>query len=200
MKIKARIAVFAPVVAMLTGCAHGGPFVWVESLSLPPAAEIKEYVIGPGDLLNIQVWEQPAMLTRGKVRDDGKISFPLLHDVTVAGKTPDALAADLEGALKAYMLAPRVNVVVEEPRPLTVSLLGQVARPGQYVMDRGAGVAQVLAAGGGLTLFAHKDRIFVIRESGEKHERVRFKFESLMDPSSAGGKFQIRRGDVVVVE
>ena len=140
------------------------------------------------------------MATKGRVREDGKISFPLLHDVAVAGKTPDTVARDLETGLKPYMLAPRVNVVVEERKPLTVSVLGQGGRPGQYVMERGAGVAQVLAAAGGLSAFAHKDRIFVMREWGQKQERVRFRFQSLTDVSSAAAKFRVQGGDVIVVE
>lgn len=201
MIIQARVAVLAPVLVFIAGCGHVAPFVWVDSLTVPPAgAEARDYVIGAGDLLSIQVWEQDKMSTKGRVRDDGKISFPLLHDVSVAGKTPNTVADELEAALKPYMLVPKVNVAVEEARPLTVSVIGQVARPGQYVIERGAGVAQVLAAAGGLSVFAHKDRIFVVRESGQKHERIRFRFDTLTDASREGGKFRVQRGDMVVVE
>jgi polysaccharide export outer membrane protein len=199
VRIQSRVAAVA-LLTFIAGCGHVAPFVWVESLNLPPAAETGEYLIVPGDLLSIQVWEQEKMSTRGRVREDGKISFPLLHDVTVAGKAPAVVASDLEAALKPYMLVPRVNVVVEERKPLVVSALGQVGRPGQYVMERGAGVAQVLAAAGGLTPFAHKDRIFVLRESSQKQVRVRLTYQSLTQASSAAAKFRVQVGDVVVVE
>lgn len=199
MRIHSRLSVFAALSAV-AACGHMAPFVWVDSLKLPPVVGTGEYVIGAGDLLTIQVWEQEKMSTKGRVRDDGRISVPLLKDVVVAGKTPSLVATDLEAALKPYVLAPKVNVVVEEQKPLSVSVLGQVTRPGQYVMDRGAGVAQVLAVAGGLTAFAHKDRIFVLRESGPGQQRVRFSFQSLTEASSAASKFRVQGGDVVVVE
>lgn len=200
MRIQSRVAVLAPLLTLVAGCGHVAPFVWVDALKPSPGVETSEYLIGPGDLLSIQVWEQEKMLTKGRVREDGKISFPLLHDVAVAGKTPDAVASHLEAALKPYMLAPKVNVVVEERKPLTVSVLGQVIRPGQYVMDRGAGVAQVLAAAGGLSPFAHKDRIFVLREVGQRRDRIRFTFQSLTGAPGAAARFRIQAADVVVVE
>ena len=200
MRIQFLVAVLGALLMPVAGCGHATPFVWVDALKLPPEAGVGEYLIGPGDLLSIQVWEQEKMSTKGRVREDGKISFPLIPDVAVAGKTPDAAARDLEAALKPYMLAPKVNVVVEERKPLTVSVLGQVGRPGQYVMDRGAGVAQVLAAAGGLTPFAHKDRIFVLRQGGQTQDRIRFTFQSLTSASGAAAKFRVQSGDVVVVE
>ena len=199
MRIHTREAVSVALLMLVAGCGHVGPFVWVDSLGTPPVAQTEEYVFGPGDLLSIEVWEQEKMSTTGRVRADGKISFPLLHDVAVAGKTPGAVARDLEEALKPYVVAPRVTVVLDEPKPLSVSVLGQVGRPGTYVMDRGAGVAQSLAAAGGLSPFAHKDRIFVLRQAGQDQQRIRFRYESLMVPGPAA-RFRIQVGDVVVVE
>ena len=202
MRFPPRVAALSSVLSLslIAGCGHVAPFVWVDSLIRPATAETGDYVIGPGDLLSIQVWEQEKMSTKGRVRADGKLSVPLLRDVAVAGKTPGVVASELEAALKPFMLAPRVNVVVEEPRPLTVSVLGHVGRPGQYVLEPGAGVAQVLAAAGGLSPFAHKDRIFLLREWPERQDRIRFSFERLTDPSSPAARFRVQRGDVVVVE
>ena len=202
MRIHPRVAALSAVlslVSVLAGCGHVAPFVWVDSLTRPASAETGDYLIRPGDLLSIQVWEQEKMSTKGRVRADGKLSVPLLRDVAVAGKTPAVVTSELEAALKPFMLAPRVNVVVEELRPLTVSALGHVSRPGQYVMEQGAGVAQVLAAAGGLSPFAHKDRIFLLR-GADRPERIRFRFQSLTDPSSLAARFRVQSGDVVVVE
>jgi polysaccharide biosynthesis/export protein len=200
MRIQSAVAVISALIT-LAGCGHSAPFVWVDSLRLPAAAAPSaEALISAGDVVSIQVWEQENMTTRGRVREDGKISFPLLRDVALAGKTPGAAAAEIETALKPFVLAPRVTVVVEEPKPLSVSVLGQVGQPGQYVMERGAGVAQVLAAAGGLSAFAKKDKIFVLRESAGKQQRIRFRFRSLTDPSSAAARFRVQAGDLVVVE
>ena len=193
------LVTLAALAVLVGGCGHMAPFVWVDSLNLQSTVEADEYLIAAGDLLNIQVWEQDKMSTKGRVRADGKISLPLLHDVTVAGKTPAEVAGELEAGLKPYILAPVVNVVVEEPHPLNVSVLGKVARPGQYVMARGAGVAQVLATAGGPTAFARKDRIFVLRASGPQ-QRIRFRYESLVQASKAAMKFKVRDGDVIFVD
>ena len=198
MRSRCLIAVLAALVSPVAGCGHMGPFVWVDSLDLQSTVEPDEYLIAPGDLLNIQVWEQDKMSTKGRVRADGKVSLPLLHDVTVAGKSTATVAREMEAGLKQYVLAPVVNVVVEELRPLTVSVLGKVVRPGQYVMAHGAGVAQVLAAAGGPTAFARRDRIFVLRGSPE--QRIRFRYDSLVQGSKGATRFKVRDGDVISVD
>jgi polysaccharide export outer membrane protein len=192
-------AVLAALMSPAYGCGHMAPFVWVESLDAPSTVESSEYVIAAGDVINIKVWEQDKMSTKARVRADGKISFPLLHDITVAGKTPAAVATDLEASLKAYILTPVVNVEVEEPRSLKVSVLGKVMKPGEYVMTPGAGVAQVLAAAGGPNPFARKDRIFVVRASGPQ-QRIRFRYQSILEAANAAGRFKVRDGDVVIVD
>ncbi len=201
MRVHFRVVLCSALAAFIVGCGQTtAPFVWVDAMPLPPVSAGTDYIIGVGDLLSVQVWEQEKMSTKARVRTDGKISIPFLYDVVVVNKTPGDVARELEVALKPYMLVPKVNVVVDEPRPLTVSVIGQVARPGQYVVDRAAGISQVLAAAGGLSAFAHKDRIFVIREVDQKQERIRFKYESLTGAIGAASKFRVQNGDVVVVE
>jgi polysaccharide export outer membrane protein len=89
--------------------------------------------------------------------------------------------------------------VVEETRPLTVPVLGEVAHPGQYALERGAGVLEALAAGGGLTEFAHRDRIFVLRRHPVQ-VRIRSTFEALSRGQGRAAAFRLESGDVVVVE
>jgi polysaccharide export outer membrane protein len=184
---------------LLCACAHAGASVSVADYAKvdpPPSAP---YVIQEGDLLRVQVWNQEAMSTRTRVRSDGRISVPFLKDVAVAGKTPTDLAGELEGLFKEYVNRPVVYVVVEESRPATVSVLGEVARPGIYPIDGEAGVAQALAAGGGLTAFAHKSRIYVLR-TGSPRARIRFTYDELVQATGAAAAFRLRAGDVVVVE
>jgi len=186
-------------IALLCGCAHSGAYVSVEDFTTadPPASAA--YVIQDGDLIRIQVWNQDAMSTRARVRTDGQISVPFLKDVTVTGKTPSALASELETLLKDYVNHPVVYVVVEESKPATVSVIGEVARPGIFPLDNGAGVAQALAAAGGLTAFAHKTHIYVLR-SGRSAARIRFSYESLVEGIGRASAFRLFPGDVVVVE
>jgi polysaccharide export outer membrane protein len=137
-----------------------------------------------GDLINVQVWDNDKLSSRGRVRSDGRISVPLLNDVAVAGKTPEEIAKEVEQRLASgnLVLRPRVTVLVEEAQPVTVSVLGKVARAGTLQLASGAGVAEALAGAGGLTEFAHEDRIFVLRRTPDPI-RVRFTFGSLTDLS-----------------
>ena len=191
------------LVLVSAGCSSAtkGPFVWVDAL--PPtetAAPLGQYVIGPGDALNIQVWDQDKMSAHARVRSDGQISLPFLNDVTAAGKTPVTLARDLEARLKNLIVTPQVTVAVEEPMPLRISVLGEVLEPGLHNIDPGAGVAQALAAAGGLKEFAHKDRIFVLREGSTPPQRIRMTYQALTGVQGRAASLRLRPGDVVVVE
>src|SRR3954464_9583584 len=199
-----RSSVFALLAALLpvtSGCASAkGTYVWVDDYqrgqTLPEG-----YVIGVGDLLNVQVYGNDKMSTKARVRSDGRISLPLLDEVQVTGKPPAQVARDIERELKEQnlVLVPRVSVLVEEIKPLVIAVLGSVARPGTYTLDQGGGVAEAIASAGGLTEFAHKDRIYVLRKS-PKQVRIRFRFDDLTSQAGLGSAFRLQIGDVVVAE
>jgi polysaccharide export outer membrane protein len=196
----ASIAASAAAAAALACRAHA-PAVKVEDLSLPAADP--EYRIAAGDVIAIRVWGQDSMSNgHARVRDDGKVSIPFLQDVDVAGVTPTELSQRLQGKLKSYVVNPVVTVAVEELRPLRVSILGEVAHPGQYELERGAGVLNALAAAGGLTDFAHRDAIYVVRNvvDNKGPVRIQFRYASLTAGESKAAGFRMRPGDVVVVE
>jgi polysaccharide export outer membrane protein len=159
-------------------------------------------VIGVGDLLSVQMYSDDKLSGRMKVRSDGKITIGFLNDVQAAGKTPVQLASDIETGLTSVILNPRVTVVVEESAPLGISVLGEVAKPGLQLLPQDAGVAEALAAAGGLTTFAHKDSIYVIRNSPQP-TRIHFTYDALMrrnGQNASASLFRLRRGDVIVVE
>ena len=149
-------------------------------------------------MLNVQVYDQDKLSGRVRVRSDGKITIALLNDLQAAGKTPVALSAEIEASLKAVLNLPRVTVVVDESSQLTISILGEVAKAGMAMLPRDAGVALALAAAGGLTAFAHKDRIYVNRPG--QPERIRFSYDDLLRCVGRGPSFRLRLGDVIVVE
>jgi polysaccharide biosynthesis/export protein len=183
-------------------CSSVGPYVWVDDYK-PPTGDSADpdFRISPGDVLAVRVLQQDSLSTRERVRQDGKVSLPLLHDVQAEGLSPGALAKQIEGRLKGegYLVAANVNVIVEETRPLVVPVLGEVTHPGQYNLDRGAGVVEALAAAGGFTDFAHRDRIFVLRRQAEL-TRIRFTFEALSRGRGRASGFRLQAGDAVVVE
>jgi polysaccharide export outer membrane protein len=185
--------------ALLPACGSGlGGAIPVEQFKDEGDASA-EYIIGIGDVLSIQVFDQPQMSGRMPVRSDGRISLPFVNDVEAAGKTPTRLAADLEAGLKSVVLAPRVTIVVEQSRPLTISVLGEVGKPGPLPFEAGLGVAQALAAAGGLTNFAHKDRIFVVR-TNPKPARIHFTYDAIIKNVGAAATFRLKPADVIVVE
>jgi polysaccharide export outer membrane protein len=178
------------------GCVKPlGQFVWVDEYAIP---EQSEYQILPGDVLAIRVYKEDALSGKVKVRSDGKISLQLLDDVPAAGRTPAALARDLESRLRPMVNKPTVTVALEETRPKQFSVIGEVARPGTYLLEPGLGVLQALANAGGIGEFANRDRIFVLRPSSST--RVRFTYEALAHGEGKAGGFLLQPGDVIVVE
>jgi polysaccharide export outer membrane protein len=197
-----RLGLVLLAACAFASCRHDEPFVWVQDLADPPPAPSTEYVVAPGDVLNIRVWNQDSMSGRVKVRSDGKISLHFLNDVAAAGFKPRVLAQQIQVRLKEFLNNPVVTVVLEEMKPLAVSLLGEVAKPGQYGLEpgQGAGVLQALAFAGGLTDYAHRDRIFVLREIDGKPTRIRFDYVTLTHATTAASAFRLQNGDVVFVE
>jgi polysaccharide export outer membrane protein len=177
------------------------PFKWVDDFQETQTRGADgSCVISPGDQILIRVWNQEAMTTRARVRSDGRITVPLLNDVVAAGQPPAELAALLQTRLKDFFNNPVVAVAVEEQRPLSVSVMGEVAHPGTFSLEPGAGVLQALAAAGGLNDLADRDMIYVLRSSGSGLERVRMTHEALVHLKGRAAHFKLQSGDVVVVE
>ncbi len=196
---------WAPLCALLAlapACKHTGDYVWVDDLPQTPQSTEKEYVIQPGDTISVRVWNQDGMSAKARVRQDGKISLPFLNDVEAAGIPPNVLARRLQARLKDFIVNPVVTISLEEPKPIQVSVLGEVTRPGILQLEPGSGVIQALATAGGLNDYASRDNIYVIRQTPEAGAplRIRFTYESLTQLRGRAATFRLQSGDVVVVE
>jgi len=196
---RGEVVVTAAALLLVSACATSGSFIWANDYQEPAGPSQPGYIIQPGDVLQIRVFNQPDMSARARVRDDGKISVPFLNDVVVAGLEPDALAKQLQSKLKEFINAPVVTVSLEEARPFQVAVIGEVARPGLYQVPVAAGVLPALAAAGGFTVYASRDRIFVVRNSPQR-ARIRFTYEQLAEAEGKAASFRLRPGDTVVVE
>ncbi|MGH9749713.1 MAG: polysaccharide biosynthesis/export family protein, partial [Candidatus Polarisedimenticolia bacterium] len=162
------------------------------------AAAGGEYRIGPEDRIKVTVWKNEALSAEVPVRPDGMISLPLLNDVPAAGLTPMELREGLVRRLAEYVPNAEVSVIVLEVRNPRVSILGEVARPGRYDLRSRTTVLDLLALAGGLTEFAARSRILVLRRAGDRVERIRFDYDRALQDGS-DGNFDLRPGDIVLV-
>ena len=184
---------------LLLGCGTTGSYVWVSDYREPLMPNDKNTILVPGDVITVRVYQQPDMSTKTRVRNDGKVSMPLLNDVVAAGLTPEAFARALQVRLKEFMNAPVVTISLDDPRPNTIPVTGEVTKPGVFQLEPGAGVLTALASAGGLTPFANWSKVFVIRQSPAP-VRIRFDYHELRDGDGTSLQFQLRQGDAVIAE
>ena len=168
-----------------------------------PAETDPGYVIGPEDVLEIAVWGNTDVTRTVPVRPDGKISLPLLNDVQAAGLTPMQLRAILAGSFEHYMPAPMLSVIVREVHSFKVTVIGEVKTPGRYELRSRSTVLDVLAMAGGLSQYAARARITILRRDGEAVRELPYDFEKVTaraGPKNAGQEnFCVQPGDIILV-
>ena len=169
------------------------------SASVPTPIDLATaYQIGPEDVLEISVWKNPELSRTVPVRPDGKVSLPLVNDIQAAGLTPIDLRDQVTTKLSEYIPAPEVSVIVREVHSRKVTVAGAVKLPGRYELKSTMTVLEVIALAQGLTDFASRDRIVILRQNGQKTERIPFNYRKISD-SAQQDNFLIRPGDIVFV-
>lgn len=164
-----------------------------------------EYIIGPEDVLDIAVWDNTAISRTVPVRPDGKISVPLLNDVQAAGLTPVQLRENLARALAEYIPNPEVSVIVREVHSFKVAVIGEVRTPGRFELRSRTTVLDVLAMAGGLTEYADRGHIHILRREGTTTKRIPFAFDKLTSRNGNGStngdheNFLVQPGDIILV-
>ena len=187
------------------------PYPYVDAPDLPPSnVPLDSLPLKSGDVVRLAVPGMEKELTGENaemtITADGSITVPYVGPVNVAGLTPAQAARQLNGRLQGIVVDPQSRITVVQPRAPEVSVLGEVANPGRYDIDYGDGVLQGLAEAGGLTEFADRTKIFVVRkEPGDAGEaappmRVRFDYDALVGGEEISIDFQLRDGDVIVVQ
>jgi len=157
------------------------------------------YVIGPQDVLDINVWKETELTRTVPVRPDGKISLPLLNDVQAAGLTPTQLSTELTTELKKFITDPQVTVIVTQINSQRVYILGEMTRPGAYPLLPGMTVLQALSSAGGFTPFANMKKIYVLRSDGGKQEKFPFNYKEVVKGKNADQNIVLKAGDQIVV-
>jgi polysaccharide export outer membrane protein len=162
--------------------------------ALPTAS----YLIGPEDTLHVSVWKEPELTATLPVRSDGKISLPLLNDVTAAGLTPMQLAASVTERLKKYVADPRVTVVVTQMNSRKVFVTGEVQHAGAMSLLPNMTVLQALASSG-LTQFANTKKIYVLRSVNGVQQRFPVNYKELVNGRGMTQNIVLKPGDTIVV-
>jgi polysaccharide export outer membrane protein len=158
-----------------------------------------DYIIGPGDVLQIFVWKEPDLTRDVTVRVDGKITVPLLGDLAAAGRTPQQLGSDLGKALAKFLSTPQVTLGVSQANSSRFYVMGQVNAPGVFPLAGRVSVLQGLALAGGLREFAKSDGIQIIRQSQGTQTFIPVNYKKLEDGRDISQNILLRPGDTILV-
>lgn len=195
----ARILI--PLIAALAvaGCATS---------AYPPAPSAAEkisannYLIGPGDNLNVVVWRNPELSMNVPVRPDGKITTPLVEDIPASGKTPSQLARDIEKALSKYIQEPVVTVIATGfvgPFSQQIRVIGQAAKPQALQYRENMTVLDVMIAVGGVTEFAAGNQASILRTVDGKQQQLAVRLNDLIKDGDVSANVELRPGDVLII-
>ncbi|MDO9518767.1 MAG: polysaccharide biosynthesis/export family protein [Pseudohongiella sp.] len=160
-----------------------------------------EYIIGPADVLSVNVWQQEELSRTVTVRPDGFITYPLLGDLLVAGLTPLELRNQLAVSLGEYVniMLSEVTVSVDEINSYTVSVMGEVNTPGRFSFKSPVTVLDVIAEAGGFTPFAASSRVVILRSESGVTRRIPFNYRRVTRGRTPPEQIMVLPGDIVMV-
>lgn len=189
---------FAISILFFGGCATTNYPPAPESSATPPS---HDYLIGPGDSVNIVVWRNPEVSMIVPVRPDGKVTTPLVEDLPASGKTPTRLARDVEKALSKYIQEPVVTVIVNGfvgPYSEQIRVIGQATKPQALSYRENMTLLDVLIAVGGITEFADGNKASILRIAGGK-QQFTVRLSDLVKDGDISANVQMRPGDVLII-
>lgn len=158
-----------------------------------------EYKIIPGDVLQITVWKEEELNQEVLVLNDGTINFPLIGTIEAQGKTTGELQDTIKAKLSNLIPDASVTVAVKAALGHTVSVIGQVTKPGELVMGHDLTVMQALSQAGGLTPYADDGRIIILRREHGQESSIPFPYDDVIHGDELDKDIVLRPGDVVVV-
>jgi polysaccharide export outer membrane protein len=168
--------------------------------SAAPKLHDDTFVIGNDDVLAVNVWKEPDVSRSIPVRSDGKISLPLVGEVQAAGRTPLKLEQDIAARLKNYISDPEVTVIVQQINSQKFNVLGQVARPGSYVIANSYSVLDGIALAGGFRDFAKQKAIYVLRQNSDGSQtRLPFNYKEVIKGKNPTQNVKLQPRDTIVV-
>jgi polysaccharide export outer membrane protein len=197
---KHRLA-FAMAIVFIGGCSSAGQIAEtsdIEEAASPP----DDYVIGPGDGLQIFVWGHDDLSTGVQVRPDGKISTPLVEDLQAAGNRPTELARAIEDVLSEYVRNPTVTVIVQQfvgEYARQIRVVGQAADPQALSYRNGMTLLDVLIEVGGLSEFASGNKAKIVRRENGREDVIRVRLSDLLNKGDMEQNVRMMPGDVLII-
>ena len=194
-----KIVIASLLSILLVGCASGGGSKVSADVCPAPPGHSTEYLIGPGDTLNIVVWRNAELSANVPVRPDGRISTPLVDDMQASGKTPSQLGVDMESVLGEYLRTPEVSVIVTGQGPANqIQVVGEVVGPQSLSYRDGIRILDVVVAVGGLTDFAAGNRSNLVRQTTAGPVECRVRLKNLL-AGDMSQNIDVYPGDVIIV-
>jgi polysaccharide export outer membrane protein len=164
----------------------------------PPLNGTSQFVLGPSDVIHVNVWKNVELSQTVTVGPDGFVSLPLLGDVHVAGMTANQLGLSLAGRLSTYVVSPQVTVSVVDIRSRQVYVLGQVGKPGGFPLIAPINVLQLIAQAGGLSTYANRKGIVILRPTLRGMQKISFNYNNVVH-GEGKQNIDLQPGDTVVV-
>ena len=187
---------------LIVSCASSTPIATPPTPSQTQAQAVgNDYIIGPGDTLQVFVWRNPELSVTIPVRPDGKISTPLVESMVAVGKSAPQLARDMEGVLSEYVRSPKVNIIVTTAASAysLVKVVGQVVHPQALPYREGMTVLDAVLAVGGLSQFASGNRARIVRVEHGQQTVIKVRLSDLVNGGNVGENVALKPGDVLVV-
>jgi polysaccharide export outer membrane protein len=158
------------------------------------------YIIGPADVLAINVWKESEISRSIPVRSDGRISLPLIGEVQAGGRTPRQLQEEIAKKLQSFISEPDVTVIVQESRSQKFNVLGQVAKPGSFLLTDTTTVLDAIAMAGGFKDFAKQKQIYILRQNADGTQvRLPFNYRNVVKGKDLEENVKLQPRDTVVV-
>lgn len=174
--------------------------VLLTALAVLGVAQADEYTVKAGDILGISVWKEPDLTSNTVlVRPDGTFSIPLVGQVDARGKGVLELQTLITERLRKYISDPVVTVSVQEVKGNKVYVIGQVTKPGEFVVNPSVNVMQALSMAGGATAFASLNNIIILRRSAAGQVALPFHYNEVIHGKDLQQNVELQAGDVVVV-
>jgi polysaccharide export outer membrane protein len=158
-----------------------------------------DYVIGPDDVLTVVFWRDKDMTTDVVVRSDGRITLPLVNDLSAGGLTPEQLRVAITQSASKYIEDPTVSVVVKQINSRKVFITGQVGKPGAYSLGGPMTVLQLISLAGGLNEFAKQKDIVITRQDGGRQTTLKFNYRDVLKGKNLQQNVELKVGDTVLV-